>query len=75
MKKLNIIYSRDCLKDISEEEDLKLIRKTASKLSNSFHNPSDLSSYSAAAAAATFPGFYMNYNDMMIGAGTSYQSL
>ncbi|KAF1751969.1 hypothetical protein GCK72_018523 [Caenorhabditis remanei] len=68
---------KDSLKDIggSEEEELKLIRKTATKLSNPFHNPADLSSYSAAAAAATFPGFYMNYNDMMIGTGTSYQSL
>ncbi|EGT42536.1 CBN-CEH-33 protein [Caenorhabditis brenneri] len=68
---------KDCLKDLggSEEEDLKLIRKTTSKLPNPFQHPADLSSYSAAAAAATFPGFYVNYNDMMIGTGSSYQSL
>ncbi|CAI2354078.1 unnamed protein product [Caenorhabditis sp. 36 PRJEB53466] len=65
---------KDSLKDLgcSEEEDLKLIRKTASKLST-FHSPTDLTSYSAAA----LPGFYVNYNEM-IGTGTaatSYQSL
>lgn len=54
----------------SEEEDLKMSRKSTSK-PLIFTTPPEL-----AYPAAAFPGFYVNYNDMVgVGVSASYQSL